>query len=90
MVARSFRQEAIQEMYKLPVPQRKLDQYFVNKFEAKELEVKLTTLPEVIEEWWHNASPLKPTIVKIPTNRIKRPQRLEANMLCKLYGEKAP
>lgn len=51
MVARSFRQEAIQEMYKLPVPQRKLDQYFVNKFEAKELEVKLTTLPEVIEEW---------------------------------------
>lgn len=63
-------------MYKIPLPHKKLDLNFVNKFKVNELEVKKTTLVEATKEWCHDTSPLKPIVTRIPANKLKRPHGL--------------
>lgn len=47
-------------------------------------------MEEVTKDSWDHSSSFKASVTKLPNFRLKKPYRLDATMICRLFGEKYP
>jgi hypothetical protein len=75
-------------MYKLPKPEIKLDEKFLDAFVRKEVTDMQIQMPELIKEWLVDDSNFKIRSKGLyPINSLKESPMTLATMLCRLYGE---